>query len=127
LEHLNTESQIYENPLIEGEMGKKRRRERDIEEVIINTVDTGKRYAWVITLVAAIVLGIILIGRPLISLIRTSAEIKELNKEKALYEASIRRDSLLIENLKNDEFLEQFAREKYFMQAKGEQVFIVED
>ncbi|MBR1962753.1 MAG: septum formation initiator family protein [Alistipes sp.] len=108
-------------------MGKKRSRERDIEEVIINTVDTGKRYAWVITLVAAIVLGIILIGRPLISLIRTSAEIKELNKEKALYEASIRRDSLLIENLKNDEFLEQFAREKYFMQAKGEQVFIVED
>lgn len=127
MEHLHTESQIYENPLIEGEMGKKRSRERDIEEVIINTVDTGKRYAWVITLVAAIVLGIILIGRPLISLIRTSAEIKELNKEKALYEASIRRDSLLIENLKNDEFLEQFAREKYFMQAKGEQVFIVED
>ena len=31
------------------------------------------------------------------------------------------------ENLKNDEFLERYAREKYFMQGKGEQVFIVED
>lgn len=108
-------------------MGKRRKRERDFEEALINTVDTGKKYAWAIVLVAAVVLGIILIGRPLISLVRTSVEIRELNKEKALYEASIRRDSLLIENLKNDEFLEQFAREKYFMQEKGEQVFIVED
>ena len=66
-------------------------------------------------------------GRPLVSLIRTSIEIRELNKEKALYEASIRRDSTLIENLKNDDFLERYAREKYFMQGKGEQVFIIED
>ncbi|MBP3551370.1 MAG: septum formation initiator family protein [Alistipes sp.] len=72
-------------------------------------------------------LGIILIGRPLVSLIRTSIEIRELNKEKALYEASIRRDSALIENLKNDDFLERYAREKYFMQGKGDQVFIIED
>ncbi len=90
-------------------------------------ISKGKEYAWRITLIAAVVLGFILIGRPLISLIRTSLEIRELNKEKAIYEASILRDSLLIENLKNDEFLERYAREKYFMQGKGEQVFIVED
>lgn len=91
------------------------------------TISKGKEYAWRITLAAAVLLGIILIGRPLVSLIRTSIDIRKLNKEKAIYEESIRRDSLLIENLKNDEFLEQYAREKYFMQAKGEQVFIVED
>lgn len=90
-------------------------------------ISKGKEYAWRIILVSIVVLGIILIGRPLISLIRTSLEIRELNREKAIYEAEIRRDSLLIENLKNDEFLEQYAREKYFMQGKGEQVFIVED
>uniref|UniRef100_UPI004056C743 FtsB family cell division protein n=1 Tax=Alistipes sp. TaxID=1872444 RepID=UPI004056C743 len=91
------------------------------------TICKGREYAWRITLVAAVLLGIILIGRPLVSLIRTSIDIRKLNKEKAIYEESIRRDSLLIENLKSDEFLEQYAREKYFMQAKGEQVFIVED
>lgn len=90
-------------------------------------ISKGKEYAWRIILVSVVVLGLILIGRPLISLIRTSLEIRELNREKAIYEAEIRRDSLLIENLKNDEFLEQYAREKYFMQGKGEQVFIVED
>lgn len=90
-------------------------------------ISKGKEYAWRIILVSVVVLGLILIGRPLISLIRTSLEIRELNREKAIYEAEIRRDSLLIENLKNDEFLEQYAREKYFMQGKGEQVFIIED
>ncbi len=90
-------------------------------------ISKGKEYAWRIILVLVVVLGLILIGRPLFSLIRTSIEIRELNKEKALYEAEIRRDSILIENLKNDEFLERYAREKYFMQGKGEQIFIVED
>ena len=90
-------------------------------------ISKGKEYAWRIILASAIILGIILIGRPLISLIRTRIEIRQLNREKAIYEASIRRDSLLIENLKNDEFLERYAREKYFMQGKNEQVFIVED
>ena len=99
---------------------------KKVGKQVEKTISKGKEYAWRIIVVSVVVLGIILIGRPLFSLIRTSIEIRELNKEKAIYEASIRRDSLLIENLKNDEFLEQYAREKYFMQGKGEQVFIVE-
>ena len=100
---------------------------KKVEKQVEKTISRGNEYAWRIILVSVVVLGLILIGRPLISLIRTSIEIRELNREKAIYEAEIRRDSLLIENLKNDEFLEQYAREKYFMQGKGEQVFIVED
>jgi cell division protein FtsB len=91
-----------------------------------STISKGKKHAWRIATWSAIILGLILIGRPLISLIKTHREIRQLNREKAIYEASIRRDSLLIENLKNDEFLERYAREKYFMQGKNEQVFIVE-
>ena len=100
---------------------------KEVGKKVEKTICKGKEYAWRIILISVVVLGIILIGRPLFSFIRTSIEIRELNKEKAIYEASIRRDSLLIENLKNDEFLEQYAREKYFMQGKGEQVFIVEE
>jgi cell division protein FtsB len=100
---------------------------KKVEKQVVQTNSKGKEYAWRIIVVAVVVLGFILIGRPLVSLIKNSIEIRQLNKEKAIYEASIRRDSLLIENLKNDEFLERYAREKYFMQGKGEQVFIVED
>ena len=99
---------------------------KEVGKKVEKTISKGKEYAWRIIIFAVIVLGIILIGRPLVSLIRTSVEIRELNREKALYEASIRKDSLLIENLTNDEFLERYAREKYFMQGKKEQVFIVE-
>ena len=93
---------------------------------IEKTLSKGKKYAWRITLASVVLLGVILISRPLYSIIKTSIEIKELNREKATYKNSIRRDSVLIENLKNDEFLEQYAREKYLMQGKDEQVFIVE-
>ena len=99
---------------------------KKVGKQVEKTISKGKEYAWRIIVVSVVVLGIILIGRPLFSLIRTSIEIHELNREKAIYKASIHRDSTLIENLKNDEFLEQYAREKYFMQGKGEQVFIVE-
>lgn len=93
---------------------------------IEKTISKGKKYAWRITLASVILLGVILISRPLYSIIRTSIEIKELNREKAIYKNSIHRDSTLIENLKNDEFLERYAREKYLMQGENEQVFIVE-
>lgn len=95
---------------------------RHIEE----TLSKGKRNAWRILLVVIGVISLIIIGRPLISLIARSVEIYKLNREKAAYTESIRRDSILIENLKNDEFLEKYAREKFLMKGKNEDVFIVE-
>lgn len=121
MEHLDSEPQIYENTVIVPMKLSKR-----VGKQVEKTISKGKKHAWRIAIASAIILGIILIGRPLISLIKTGIEIRQLNREKALYEASIRRDSLLIENLENDEFLERYAREKYFMQGKNEQVFIVE-
>ncbi len=99
---------------------------KKITKQVEKRISKGKEYAWRISLLVVICFGLFLIGRPLVSLIRTSIEIRELNKEKALYEESILHDSLLIENLKNDEFLERYAREQYLMQRKGEQVLIVE-
>lgn len=100
---------------------------KKVSKQVEKGIDKGKEYAWRIIVVAVVVLGLILIGRPLVSLIGTSIEIRNLNKKKALYEESIQKDNQLIKNLENDEFLERYAREKYFMQGKGEQVFIVED
>lgn len=84
-----------------------------------------KKYAWWLTLAFLGIVGAVLIIRPAVSLIRTSYEIRQLNNQKAIYEEQILRDSLLMEQLKNDEFLEQYARETYFMQRPNEQVFII--
>ena len=99
---------------------------KKVGKQVEETINKSRKHFWRVITWSAILLGAILIGRPLFSLIKTRREIRQLNREKAIYEASIRRDSMLIENLKNDEFLERYAREKYFMQGKNEQVFIVE-
>ncbi|MFR9503849.1 MAG: septum formation initiator [Rikenellaceae bacterium] len=58
--------------------------------------------------------------------ISVSIKINELNREAKLYQSRIERDSLLLEKIKFDEGLEEFARETYFMQRRGERVFIME-
>jgi cell division protein FtsB len=99
---------------------------KKVKNRVGSTISKVKQDVWRLIIVAIFLLGLILIGRPLISAIGTTIEIHKLNKEKALYEASILRDSTTIENLKDDLFLERYAREKYQMRAKDEQVFIVE-
>ena len=98
---------------------------KKVSKSIGKTINKGKEYAWRITIILVVVLGLILISRPLYSIITTSLEIKQLNREKARYKAEIHRDSIILENLKNDELLERYAREKYLMQGENEQVFIV--
>ena len=93
---------------------------------IIESISKGKEIALRIIFIAILALGVVIIGRPLYLLIKISSEIRVLSQEKARYEESIRRDSALINNLKNDAFLEQYARENYFMHAPNEDVYIVE-
>lgn len=53
-------------------------------------------------------------------------EINELKSNKIYYEKEIKDDRGIIEQLSNDEGLERYAREKYFMKGQNEDVFIIE-
>ncbi len=53
-------------------------------------------------------------------------KIHDLNQEAKIYQQQIEKDSLLLEDIKYDEGLERYARENYFMQRRGERVFILE-
>ncbi len=64
-------------------------------------------------------------GRNLIDRMRLKEEIKELEGQRDYYQQKIISDSTLIENLKDDDFLEQYAREKYLMKREGDVVYIV--
>lgn len=85
-----------------------------------------KKHILFVTIFIICYAAIRIIPPALIPLIKTNIEIRALEQEKQQYIESIRRDSIHIEMLKNDDFLEQYAREKYFMQGKDEQIFIVE-
>ena len=52
--------------------------------------------------------------------------IRLLKREKAIYEKRIAEDSILLEKLQYDEYLEQYAREHYHMQRHNEDVYIIE-
>lgn len=70
---------------------------------------------------------LVVIGQNVRHSISIGSQLRRLNREAELYQKSIERDSLLLEEIKYDEGLERFARETYFMQRRGERVFIIED
>ena len=84
----------------------------------------GRKF-WIGAAMLVILLTLLAAGRNLIHALKIRGQIKELEQEKALYEEKIARDSTLIERLTEDDFLEQYAREHYHMQRKGEKVYII--
>lgn len=54
------------------------------------------------------------------------AEIAQLEQQIEYYRATITADSLLIENLKDDEFLEAYAREHFLLKRENETVIVIE-
>ena len=56
----------------------------------------------------------------------SSARVRALTRQRDVYKARIAADSILLEQLKYDDFLEEYAREQFRMQRRDEQVYIVE-
>lgn len=82
---------------------------------------------WRIITATIVVVTLFIIFRTLYSIAIMGIEISRLNSQKELHLKSIEADSLLLERLKYDEYLEQYAREMFHMQRKQEQVFIFEE
>ncbi|UOB16923.1 FtsB family cell division protein [Abyssalbus ytuae] len=53
-------------------------------------------------------------------------EINKLKKQKEHLESEIAKDKQTIKNLKNEEGLEKFAREKYYLKKENEEIYIIE-
>ncbi len=58
--------------------------------------------------------------------ISISRSISAIEDEAKSYQMSISQDSLLLQQIKYDEGLERYAREKFFMQRSGERVYVIE-
>ncbi len=59
--------------------------------------------------------------------IKLKRRIGDLEKQKEYYQQRISEDSALMQNLRDDIFLEKYAREKFLMKRPGETLFIVEE
>ena len=85
-----------------------------------------KYWHWVVVTTLFLVLILFVADLSLVDLARTKSSVRRLHREIERYEKQIREDSIYIEKLKDDEFLEKYAREKHLMHAEDEVLFIVE-
>ena len=79
---------------------------------------------WLITIAVFALLLLIFDRNNLLNRHQLKERIRELEAQKAYYERKIAEDSTLIEQLKNDAFLEQYARERYLMKRPGEALYV---
>ena len=87
-------------------------------------IELGKRF-WLALTAAILILTFFVVGRNFLHAVRLNRQINRLEREAEMYRARIAEDSLLIEQLRYDDYLEQYAREHYNMQKPGEKVYII--
>lgn len=93
--------------------------------------DEGKRgrigrLSWMIATAVIFVYTAVLTVRNVITVIRVNHSASLLEQQRDIFAERIRQDSTTLEQLKYDEYLEKYARDRYHMQRKGESVFVTE-
>ena len=85
------------------------------------------KYLWLGLAAVIFIYTAVVIVRNLVVIVRVNSRISNLEEQYDLYRSRVDQDSTLLEQLKYDEYLEQFAREKFHMQRADEHIYIVED
>ncbi len=85
------------------------------------------RIFWISATVAILFFTLVMVGRNLIHAVRIKSQIRELERQREHYTERITRDSTLIEQLRYDDYLEEYAREHFRMQRSGDEVYLLEE
>ena len=82
---------------------------------------------WVTLTVVITICTIFVSISTLSNMFRTRSHRRDVERKIATLEHKIEQDSIFIERISNDpEFMEEYARESFHMQRKGETVYILE-
>ena len=86
----------------------------------------GRKF-WIAATAIIVVLTLFVVGRNALHAVKIKGQINALLREKLFYRERIAQDSALVEQLRYDDYLEEYARENYHMQRRDEHVYIVEE
>lgn len=86
----------------------------------------GKRF-WIGATAIIVVFTAFVVVRNLVHAVKIRRQISQLNREKRAFEHRIAQDSALLERLRYDDYLEEYAREHYRMQRRDEHVYLIEE
>lgn len=83
------------------------------------------RRLWLISIVVFGLLIVVFDKNNLIEAWRLKQKINALEVQETYYRQKIAEDSTVLENLKDDRYLEQYAREHYLMKRKEETIYLI--
>lgn len=86
----------------------------------------GQKF-WIAATAIIVVLTLFVVGRNALHAVKIKGQINALLREELFYRERIAQDSALVEQLRYDDYLEEYARENYHMQRRDEHVYIVEE
>ena len=88
--------------------------------------EVGKKF-WIAATAVIVVVTLFVVGRNLLHAVKIKRQINALTREQSYYSEKIAQDSTLLERLKYDDYLEEYAREYYHMQGRNEHVYIIRE
>ncbi len=89
--------------------------------------ESVRKWLWMAATAVFVVFTLVSVGRNLLHSMKIKRQINALERERDQYRERIEQDSTLIENLQYDDYLEEYAREHYHMQRRGDEVYIIKD
>ena len=89
-------------------------------------IQFGRRF-WIVLTAIIVVFSVFVIGRNALHAVKIKRQINELERQHDFYVGKIAQDSTLLERLRYDDYLEEYAREHYHMQRRNEDVYILEE
>ena len=89
-------------------------------------IQFGRKF-WIVATAAIVVFTVFMVGRTALHAVKIKRQINVLTRERAYYSEKIEQDSTLLERLRYDDFLEEYARENYHMQRRDEHVYIIKE
>ncbi len=85
------------------------------------------RKIWQAVMAVIMIYTVVLIVRNFVTVVTVKHRMARLEEQKEAFQARITEDSTMLEHLKYDEYLEQYARERFHMQRPNEYIYIIEE
>ena len=82
---------------------------------------------WVIITIAFLLIITVFSKNTVLEAMAIRRRIKVMQKEQQYYRERSKEDSTFLENLKQDWFLEKYARETCYMKGRGEEIYLLEE
>lgn len=82
---------------------------------------------WVIITIAFLLIITVFSKNTVLEAMAIRRRIKVMQKEQQYYRERSKEDSTFLENLKQDWFLEKYARETLYMKGRGEEIYLLEE